>query len=203
MNEINKKCKFCGQEKDLIGVHIIPRNFYLIYKKEHYQSIDPFEGKSKTQQAGAIDKNILCHECDVDIIGEFNKERYRVLLEEVSKHLVHRDVYQKIYYLRSADFDYDKLRKFFISILWRASISQLKEFQNINLGPYENKALEILKGVKEHKTLFKILIFKDSPNDYTNYMLTIIQKKIVSYFIYNIVMTGYSILIFHNEKIFQ
>lgn len=194
------KCKFCGQEKDLIGAHIIPRKFYLNYESEHYQSIDPFEGKSKTQQAGAIDKNILCHECDGDIIGEFDKEGYRVLLEEAPKHLVYRDIYQKIYYLRSTDFDYCKLRKFFISVLWRASISQLNEFQSINIGPYENKALDILKGDREHKTLFKILVFKDPPNDDTNYMLTIIQKKIGSYFIYNIVMAGYSILIFHNEK---
>jgi len=193
-------CKFCGKEKKLIGAHIIPRKFYLNYESEHYQSIDPFEGKSKTQQAGAIDKNILCHKCDGNIIGEFDKEGYRVLLEEVPKHLVYRDIYQKIYHLRSTDFDYCKLRKFFISVLWRASISQLKEFQSINLGPYENKALDILKGDREHKTLFKILIFKDPPNDDTNYMLTIIQKKIGSYFIYNIVMAGYSILIFHNEK---
>jgi len=49
-------CKFCGKEKKLIGAHIIPRKFYLNYESEHYQSIDPFEGKSKTQQAGAIDK---------------------------------------------------------------------------------------------------------------------------------------------------
>ena len=201
MKNFEKKiCKFCGQEKELIGAHIIPRNFYLNYKKEHYQVIDPFEGKSKTQQAGAIDKNILCHECDGDIIGEFDKEGYRVLLEEVPKYLVHQDIYQKIYYLKSTDFDYSNLRNFFISVLWRASISQLKEFQNINLGPYENKALEILKGEKEYKTLFKILIFKDPPNDDTNYLLTIMQKKIGSSFIYNIVMSGYSILIFHNEK---
>ena len=44
------------------------------------------------------------------------------------------------------DFDYTLFRKFFISVLWRASISQLEEYSNIDLGPYENIALNILKN---------------------------------------------------------
>lgn len=193
-------CKFCGKEKDLIKAHIIPKKFYLNYENEHFQLIDHLSGKTKTKQSGAIDKNILCNDCDDNIIGEFDKEGYRVLFEEVPKHLVYQDIYQKIYYLKSVNFNYDKFRKFLISILWRASISELKEFRSINLGPYENKALEILKGEKEYKTLFKILIFKEPKNDDTNYMVAIIKVNKGNCIFYDICMAGYTILIFHNEK---
>ena len=47
MNEINKKCKFCGQEKDLIGAHIIPRKFYLIYKKSTINQLIRLKGNQK------------------------------------------------------------------------------------------------------------------------------------------------------------
>ena len=40
-------CKFCGQEKKLIKAHIIPKNFYLDYKKEQYMSIDSLFGNPK------------------------------------------------------------------------------------------------------------------------------------------------------------
>lgn len=42
-----------------------------------------------------------------------------------------------IYYLTSKDYNYEYLRKFFISILWRASISSLPDFRDIQLGQYE------------------------------------------------------------------
>lgn len=51
-------------------------------------------------------------------------------------------------------------RKFFISVLWRASISKAEDFSNINLGPYEDIALKILESDIEKDNLFKILIFK-------------------------------------------
>lgn len=196
----NSVCKFCGQEKKLIGAHIIPKHFYLNYKNEDYKLLDPFNCKCNAQQSGAKDKTILCSDCDNKIIGKFDDEGYKVLLQKIPQNLVYQDFYQKIYALKPEEYDYENLRKFFISILWRASISQLKEFKEINLGPYEDKALEILKDEKIYDKLFKILILKEPQNDDTNFLLTIIQKKIGSYYLYNIVMAGYSILIFHNEQ---
>ena len=46
-------CKFCREEKKLIKAHVIPKNFYLDYKKEQYISVDSLSGKFKIQQNGA------------------------------------------------------------------------------------------------------------------------------------------------------
>ena len=91
------------------------------------------------------------------------------------------------------EFDYNKLRKFFISILWRASVSSLKEWGGINLGFYEKKAYEILKGEKEHNELFKILIYKNIYKEDLNYRVLIAKGKTSKYKKYIIQMAGYRI----------
>lgn len=202
-NVNNKICKFCGQEKKLIKAHIIPKNFYLNRKHEKYQLVNLFSasGRVTEKQSGAYDKNILCGDCDNKILGEFDKEGYRVLLQEINNHLVAQYFsYKKVYLFTSADFNYDKLRKFFISVLWRASISQLEEFRDINLGLYKHKVLQILKGEQNYESLFKIIILKEPPNRDTNYMVTCAQQNQGDYFAYYLVIAGYHIIIIDDEK---
>ena len=106
---------------------------------------------------------------------------------------------QKIYQLDNSCYDYRKLRKFFISILWRASISRLEEWSNINLGGYEKKALEILKDVKEHEKLFKILIYKNCYTEDINQEILITKGKTSKYKKYVIQMAGYCIEVMVNS----
>lgn len=142
-------CKFCGQEKKLIKAHIIPKKFYLRIKEDRCLSINSKTGKYTFQQQGGYDSNILCADCDNHILGEFDKEGYRVLFDDFSKYeYIQLRPQYKIYQIDNDNFDYVRLRKFFISILWRASVSKLEEWSNINLGGYEKKAYEILKDKK-------------------------------------------------------
>lgn len=105
-------CKFCGQEKKLIKAHIIPRNFYLDYKNEQYMEVDELSGKFTIKQNGSYDKNILCAECDGKILGKFDQEGYRILLDEIYKHCLYHDDKIKIYNLTSEYYDYNKFRRF-------------------------------------------------------------------------------------------
>ena len=187
-------CKFCRQEKKLIKSHIIPRNFYLARKNDKYICINSKTGEYTYQQQGGYDSNILCGDCDNNILGEFDKEGYRVLFGDFNKYqYVQIHPKYKIYQLDSSDFNYTKLRKFFISILWRASISQLEEWSNINLGEYEKKALNILKGKREYPELFKILIYKNSLTEDINQEVLIAKGKTSKYKKYVIQMAGYRI----------
>lgn len=187
-------CKFCGKEKKLIKAHIIPRNFYLARKNDKYLCINSKTGEYTYQQQGGYDSNILCGDCDNNILGEFDKEGYRVLFGDFNKYqYVQIHPKYKIYQLDNSNFDYAKLRKFFISILWRASISQLEEWSNINLGGYEKKALEILKGKREYPELFKTLIYKNSLIEDINQEVLIAKGKTSKYKKYVIQMAGYHI----------
>ena len=187
-------CKFCGQEKKLIKAHIIPKNFYIARKEDRYLLINSKTRKYAYKQNGGYDSNILCRDCDNHILGEFDKEGYRVLFDDFNKYqYVHTHPQGKIYQLDSNNFDYTKLRNFFISILWRASVSQLEEWSNINLGGYERKALNVLKGKREYPELFKTLIYKNSFTEDINQVVLIAKGKTSKYKKYIIQMAGYRI----------
>lgn len=187
-------CKFCGQEKKLIKAHIIPKKFYLGLKDDRYLCINSQNCKYMIQQQGGYDSNILCGDCDNHILGEFDKEGYKILLGDFSKYkYIQLHPQYKIYQLDNTEFDYGKLRNFFISILWRASVSKLEEWSNINLGSYEKKAYKILKGEKEYPELFKILIYKNCYNDDINQEVLIAKGKTKTYKKYVIQMAGYRI----------
>lgn len=174
-------CKFCGQERKLIKAHIIPKKFYFGLKDDRYLCISSKNGKFTFQQMGGYDSNILCADCDNQVLGEFDKESYKILLGNFSKYKYEYLYPQKIYQINNGCYDYHKLRKFFISILWRASVSKLEEWSNINLGGYEKKALEILKNEKEHENLFKILIYKNCYNEGVNQEVLIAKGKTSKY----------------------
>lgn len=186
-------CKFCGQEKKLIDAHIIPKNFYLMRKKDRYLSINSKTCKYTIQQKDGYDSNILCGDCDNHILGEFDKEGYRILFSDFSKYKYEYLHSQRIYQLDNSCYDYRKLRKFFISILWRASITKLEEWSNINLDGYEKKAFEILKGKREYDELFKILIYKNCFAEDINQEVLIAKGKTKTYKKYVIQMAGYRI----------
>ncbi len=193
-------CKFCGQEKKLIKAHIIPRSFYLDYKHGQYTSVDSISGKFKIQQSGAYDKNILCADCDGKIIGEFDKEGSRILLKEVPRTAIYNNYDKAIYYLAPEHYNHKYLRNFFISILWRASISNLREFDIVHLGEYEDKALKILKGKEEYKNLFKTYIYKYPNGKDYNHFTFIGKSKVANHNAYVINMAGYFIQIILNGK---
>lgn len=195
-------CKLCNKPKQLIRAHIIPRHFFLEYEKEGFYAINPSNGKMKQWQCGIYDKrNILCKTCDGDVLGEFDKEGYRVLLSEVYNHKYIEKEKGIVYHLEEKDFNFEYLRKFFIAILWKASISPEQEVSNINLGIYEQKAYEVLKNINTHNDLFKIAIFKAPKNRILNktvYMRPVKFCKDCN--AYQIVMAGYEIYIVLNSK---
>ncbi len=190
----NTICKFCGQEKNLIKAHIIPKKFYLGIKEDKCLCINSKTGEYIIQQQGGYDSNILCGDCDNHIIGEFDKEGYRILFGDFSKYkYIQLHPQYRIYQLDNTKFDYEKLRRFFISILWRASISKLEEWSNINLGGYEKKAFEILKGKRTYDELFKILIYKNCYSEDINQEVLIAKGKTRTFKKYLIQMAGYRI----------
>ncbi len=193
-------CHYCKQDKKLIKAHIIPRNFYLDYVNEHFVLVNADTGKITQKQSGSYDKDILCADCDGKILKKFDDEGYRILLGDITKYLINRSGTNSIYYLEKEEFNYEYIRKFFISIIWRASISKLDEYLYIDLGPYEEKALEILKDEKTYSNLFKVLIFKAPSNRDYNKLVYIAKAKWGNCTTYVISMAGYFINVIVNIK---
>jgi hypothetical protein len=128
----------CGKERSLIKAHIIPESFY-----RHVQtSGQPLEiltntaGKfPKRSQKGIYDKEILCQECE-KIFGPWDDYAQKLLLQDLSDKDVIRNGSTIVAY-KIPRFDYGLLKLFFLSVLWRATVSGHNFFSRVSLGPFE------------------------------------------------------------------
>jgi hypothetical protein len=130
------KCSFCGEVRQLIRAHIIPQSFFEVYKgdgKRYAVLVDskqPLKSAGKFHQAGIYDMELLCVECEPKF-SEFDRYGWEVLgpitLNGPSAGIE----------LYKFDCDTDKLRRFVLSILWRASASTHPLYKQVRLGPYQ------------------------------------------------------------------
>lgn len=170
MNEDMGLCKLCLEEKELLRrSHIIPNFMYQdLYGKNHkIVKFKPHElakgiKKGEKHSSGEYEPNILCRECDNNIIGKYENYASRVLYggllpkNESPTCINYKNPHEKGFdYSLIKNIDYMKMKLFLISILWRAGLSQRQLFSEIKLETHE----EILR---------KMLLTGD-PKDIHNY----------------------------------
>lgn len=135
-------CKFCGKESVLIRAHIIPAGlFRRIRQGEETLEMVTNKAGEYAQKApvGVYDRTIVCSECE-HIWQEWDDYAQQLLAEPepLNGRALYRG-HQKICYVVD-NFDYAKLKLFFISMVWRASVSSHKFFSRISLGQFEDTA---------------------------------------------------------------
>ena len=131
-------CKLCGLDKKLIEAHIIPRSFHRIdpNDKSPTRFITNVKGRH-TQKVpkGVYDASIVCEECERRFSSwdDYGDELFLKSWDKFEK-----QVYQgeEVGY-RLPEYDYHKLKLFFLSVLWRAAVSNHVMFSNVDLGPRE------------------------------------------------------------------
>lgn len=108
-------CKFCGQEKELIASHIIPK---VLYQLEKYGSVVDVDVKNTCikkdpkHQNGAKEA-LMCKECDT-ALGYFDGYVNKVLNIEVPKIDKNKTFYDTPCICLPADkYNLDRLRRFF------------------------------------------------------------------------------------------
>ncbi|MHC5721755.1 MAG: hypothetical protein ACYTX0_59500, partial [Nostoc sp.] len=87
-------------------------------------------------------KNILCDECE-KIFGVWDEYAQQLLTDE-SLHGEPILYDTQCIGWRVTEYDYIRLKLFFISLLWRASVSKQDFYQKVNLGSFEEKAKELI-----------------------------------------------------------
>ena len=144
------QCKLCLTEKELCKKsHIIPDFMYKeIYDEKH--SLISF--KTHTLHSGQIvfngayEKDILCEDCDNNLIGGFENYASRVLyggkIPVSIKNFIKPDGLE---FSQAQGVDYIKFKLFLLSVLWRASISSNDFFSSVSLGSlYEEKIRQMI-----------------------------------------------------------
>ena len=132
-------CKGCNEDKKkLIDAHIIPYAFFKRLRKDanHLNIIgSENNGRIKKSPKGEYDQEILCAECDHEL-GLYDDYSIKLLIQRENEF---KEICKNGKRLGwEVDFDFIKLSKFLLSVLWRASISKRPFFNLIDLGPHEN-----------------------------------------------------------------
>jgi hypothetical protein len=167
-------CKFLHEEKKLVKQsHIIP-NFFLkdLILESNEKNIVTLNGKRKKPiQTLYFEKYILSYEAESffskletyakDFFTNFNYPLFKCTNGE----------FNGGYQITNAD--YKKLKAFFISIIWRSSISNREEFCDIKLGKLEEVArsflLDYFNDNYIETKIFDLLIIKLNKINNTKY----------------------------------
>jgi hypothetical protein len=136
-------CKLCGKDKELRKSHIIPEFFFKRYTPKDgtfLQAISPKLHHTPTCRRGYYEK-LLCADCEALTAKWDNAGINFVQTSEAWE----RKQYRDRFFFEINDFDFPNLKLFFMSILWRASVSTLPFFSIVNLGALEERLLCMLK----------------------------------------------------------
>ena len=124
----------------LIKAHIIPEGFFRLLRHEniapemHSNTPGSFP---RRMQVGTYDSTILCSQCDGKM-APWDDYGQQVLIRRFSE-AVKISLQGKTVAWRIEKFDYRRLKLFFMSVLWRASVSKQSFYKRISLGPFEDR----------------------------------------------------------------
>lgn len=133
------KCALCLKKKKLCNSHIIPEFFYkFLYDEKHRLHMIPLskEEKKRYKQKG-LREYLLCSNCETQL-SKYENYTSKLLYGGVG-------IWSKSgnpVTFKRINYNYFKL--FQLSVLFRASVSDLPFFKNINLGPHEEKIRQML-----------------------------------------------------------
>ena len=200
-------CKLCGEEKPLIKKsHIISDFLHSdLYDEGHrLVKFHPSEllkdvprisrPPSATYQGG-----ILCKKCE-DHIGTFETYISDLLKDElpIESKLLCNLIDEEI--IEITNLNYSKTKLFLLSLLWRTSISDRPDFENVKLGPYEEKIrLQILEGTASKEDDIRIAIFRLNKDEISNFIGSPLRHRDQQTSYYSMIILGYVILFLLKE----
>lgn len=197
MNKEPKKyCRLCLQDKKLIKAHIIPEGFFRplrsgkLAPEMHTNSPGKFP---KRTPVGIYDSTILCKECDQKMAPwyEYAQELLLRRFSDAPGLYLNR---QRVAW-RIESFDYRQLKLFFVSVLWRASVSEQPFYKRISVGPFEDRLRTmILTGDPGGSQDFAVMLGRFGDLQYTG-MLDPHPEKFDGVSFCRFYMTGFVALV--------
>lgn len=138
-------CKLCLQDKPLVDAHIIPRSMYP-FDFKNYEPLflvsgieNPFRTRSRI---GEFDRNLVCADCE-SLFSPWDAYAKYLLaadVEESAKFSQGGVTYGHIV----SEYDFAKLKLFFVSLLWRADRTTRPMFDGIDVGHFRDRLREMI-----------------------------------------------------------
>ena len=155
-------CKLCGKDKKLVRAHIIPKSLWkpLFDDEQSPQSHSTAPTvDDKKSPVGIYDTEILCAQCE-SIFSPWDDYAQKLLLAKPSEERYVINNGQKIAYVETT-IDYAKLKLFFISLLWKAAVSNHFFCARVNVGPFEPQLRRmIIKADPGDSDTFAVMVTK-------------------------------------------
>jgi len=125
------------KEAELRNSHILPEFMYGNLYDEKHRTLLISREDEKVVQKGVREK-LLCQSCETKL------SKYEKYAKELICDIPNFARDNNLGLLYSDSVDYVKLKLFQLSVLWRASISSNDLFQQVKLGPHEEKIRAML-----------------------------------------------------------
>jgi hypothetical protein len=147
-------CKLCLRYKYLCKKsHIIPNHAYKHLKdntgKLFYVDKSTLKkpGRSKKRQTGEFEEGILCQDCEAKI-SKWEKYYaelfYSENIKNINKITKTNEHGVQMRFIYGSGYKYDYIKLYFLSILWKSSISSRPFFNKVDLGKEINDKLRIM-----------------------------------------------------------
>ena len=161
-------CKLTGKQGPSVKAHIIPRSFYEFDRDKHISAenltIEGNDLRISNSPIGEYDRTILTVEGE-DHFSEWDNYASQFFIKDVQEATLYEANGESVC-LEIEDFDYTKLKLFYLSLLWRAEVSKRQLFRNVKIGPHETRLrqhiLDRNPGSQSDFSVF-LMMYRDAP----------------------------------------
>lgn len=165
------RCKLTGTLGPSVKAHIIPKSFYEFSDTNpgpaYILRVDREGSRRNKSPKGEYDSSIVTVEGE-RLFSEFDDYAARFLIRRGQEITVHHDG-ETILAISIGDYDYRKLKMFFVSLLWRASASKRPFFEKVQLTSAAEEGLRrrIVNGDPGGRDDLPVIlaIHSDTPTD--------------------------------------
>lgn len=153
-------CKLCLIPNTLVNAHIIPEAFFREINGETGTYLFSATAPKMRTFIGPYEK-MLCQRCE-DKFGHVDSYGIEILLKKFESLFHEEKITSEITAFRSREFeiDQDLLQRFFVSVLWRASVSTHDFYQHVNLGNLEKFAATAINEQIPLSNKFHVALFR-------------------------------------------
>lgn len=139
-------CRYCEDGTDVVNAHVVPAGFFRRLRSDAGPMrilANNHEDYPRRAPTWVYDSTILCSGCEPRF-GEWDQYGQEILADvplgvpqKIGSHIVGYEL---------AEWRYEPLKLFFVSLAWRASVSTHDFYRRIRLGPYESQAKAMLES---------------------------------------------------------
>lgn len=170
------RCKFCGEERQLIDAHLIPKAFYDFRTRQgpHYIFSSKLSHGPKKAPVGIYDDHLLCRECEskfayLDTYAAQKLKpwprRSQLIRDETGFIMKPPGESRGGYWLR--DINVDRLKLFFCFLVWRCARTNREELAITLPDELTSRLESALKGMDPSKADVHIIGSRYSDRKYT------------------------------------